>query len=122
VLTLLVGIGAVSAHEHREVGEYSIEVGFLEEPVYTGDKSGLELFVAHHESEEPVEGLEETLSAEVTFGDETRELELEVGGDTARVTTIPTSGTIPQVTTLETEAGMLRLAVSGTPVFVELEP
>ena len=52
----------------------------------------------------------------------TRELELEVGGDTARVTTIPTSGTIPQVTTLETEAGMLRLAVSGTPVFVELEP
>jgi hypothetical protein len=76
VLTLLVGIGAVSAHEHREVGEYSIEVGFLEEPVYTGDKSGLELFVAHHESEEPVEGLEETLSAEVTFGDETRELEI----------------------------------------------
>lgn len=76
VLTLVVGTGTMSAHEHREVGEYSIEVGFLDEPVYTGDKSGLDLFVAHHESEEPVEGLEETLSAEVTFGDETRELQI----------------------------------------------
>jgi hypothetical protein len=76
VLAMIAGIGVVSAHEHREVGEYSIEVGFIDEPVYAGDKSGLELFVAHHESEEPIEGLEETLSAEVIFGDETRELEI----------------------------------------------
>jgi hypothetical protein len=76
VLSLVVGAGVVLAHEHREVGEYSITVGFMNEPVFNGDKSGLEFEVAHHETEEPVEGLEETLSAEVTFGAETRELEI----------------------------------------------
>jgi hypothetical protein len=76
VLSLVVGAGVVLAHEHREVGEYSITVGFIDEPVYTGQKSGLEFFVAHHDTEEPVEGLEETLSAEVVFGADTRELEV----------------------------------------------
>jgi hypothetical protein len=66
--------GPAAAHEHREVGEYSITVGFIDEPVYTGQKSGLEFGVAHHDSEEPVEGLEETLQAEVTFEGETRDL------------------------------------------------
>jgi hypothetical protein len=62
------------AHEHREVGEYSITVGFIDEPVFTGQKSGLEFEVAHHETEEPVEGLEETLQAEVSYQGQTREL------------------------------------------------
>ena len=74
MLTALVGIGAASAHEQRDVGEYTFTVGFLEEPVYTGQKSGLDLRVAR--GEEPVEGLEETLEAEVTFGDQTRALEI----------------------------------------------
>lgn len=72
---LAVSVSAVAlAHEHREVGEYSITVGFMDEPVFTGQKSGLEFGVAHHESEEPVEGLEETLQAEVTFQGQTRDL------------------------------------------------
>ena len=50
-------------------------VGFIDEPVYTGQKSGLELMVSQGDT--PVEGLEETLQATVTFGDETRDLELE---------------------------------------------
>ncbi len=75
-LTSVVGAGVALAHEHREVGEYSITVGFMDEPVFTGQKSGLEFEVAIHETEEPVEGLEETLSAEVTFGADTRELEI----------------------------------------------
>ncbi len=73
-LTALVGIGAVSAHESREVGEYTFTVGFLDEPVYSGQKSGLDLRVAR--GEEPVEGLEESLEAEVTFGGESRTLEI----------------------------------------------
>ena len=74
VLTLLVGIGVASAHEQRDVGGYTFTVGFLEEPVFTGQKSGLDLRVAR--GEEPVEGLEETLRAEVSFSGQSRELEI----------------------------------------------
>jgi hypothetical protein len=73
-LTALVGIGAVSAHESREAGEYTFTVGFLDEPVYSGQKSGLDLRVAR--GEEPVEGLEESLEAEVTFDGQSRTLEI----------------------------------------------
>lgn len=45
-LTLLVGIGVAAAHEQRDVGDYTFTVGFLEEPVFTGQKSGLDLRVA----------------------------------------------------------------------------
>ncbi len=65
---------AVLAHEQREVGDLTFTVGMLEEPVFVGQKSGLDLRVAR--GEEPVEGLEETLQATVTAGGETRELEL----------------------------------------------
>ncbi|HET7646552.1 MAG TPA: hypothetical protein VFM03_08725, partial [Candidatus Limnocylindria bacterium] len=73
-LTLLVGIGVASAHEQRDVGDYTFTVGFLEEPVFTGQKSGLDLRVAR--GEEPVEGLETTLQAEVSFNGQTRDLEI----------------------------------------------
>ena len=74
VLTTLVGIGVASAHESRELGDYTLTVGFMEEPVYTGQKSGLDLRVAR--GDEPVEGLEETLQAEVVFDGQTRALEI----------------------------------------------
>ncbi len=47
VLTMFVGVGAALAHEARDVGDYSFVVGFLDEPVYTGQKSGLDLRVSH---------------------------------------------------------------------------
>jgi hypothetical protein len=74
-LTLIVGTGAVAAHESRDVGDHSIVVGFVDEPVFTGQKSGLEFGVSH--GEEPIEGLEGTLSASVTYSDQTRDLEIE---------------------------------------------
>lgn len=73
-LTLVVGASFVAAHEQRDVGDYTFTVGFLEEPVFTGQKSGLDLRVAR--GEEPAEGLEETLQAEVTFGGQSRDLEI----------------------------------------------
>ena len=72
LLTTAVGTGVVLAHESRAVGELTFTVGFLDEPVFSGQKSGLELRVSR--GEEPVEGLEESLEAEVTFGTDTREL------------------------------------------------
>lgn len=65
----------VAAHEVRQVGEYQFVVGFIDEPVFTDQKSGLEFEVTR--ADQPVEGLEETLEAEVIFGSDTRALPLE---------------------------------------------
>jgi hypothetical protein len=67
--------GVASAHEVRDVAGYQLVVGFIDEPVYVGQKSGLEFFVT--QNEQPVEGLEETLQAEVTKDGQTRELPVE---------------------------------------------
>ena len=75
VLTMFVSVGVALAHEERTVGDYGFVVGFIDEPVYTGQKSGLELMIS--QADTPVEGLEETLQATVTFGEETRDLPLE---------------------------------------------
>jgi hypothetical protein len=74
VLASLAGIGTVAAHEQRDVGDYSFVVGFLNEPVFSGEESGLELAVS--QGDQPVEGLEESLQAQVSFGDQTRDLEI----------------------------------------------
>jgi hypothetical protein len=73
-LTMIVGVGATLAHESRDVGEYTFVVGFLDEPVYAGLKSGLDLRISAGET--PVEGAEDMLEAEVIFGDQTRALEI----------------------------------------------
>jgi hypothetical protein len=75
VALVALSAGGVLAHESREVGAYTFVVGFMDEPVFTGQKSGLEFFVSAAE-EAPVEGLEATLQAQVTFGSETRDLEI----------------------------------------------
>ncbi|HVM31333.1 MAG TPA: hypothetical protein VM305_11265 [Candidatus Limnocylindrales bacterium] len=61
------------AHEHRHVGGYEMVVGFIDEPVYTGQKSGLEFLVEDHDGQ-PVTGLAETLEAEVIYGDQRMDL------------------------------------------------
>lgn len=68
----------VSAHEHREVGEYEITIGFLNEPAILEEPNGLDLRVAlgHGDAGEPVEGLADTLQAEVIYGDESMPLEI----------------------------------------------
>lgn len=60
------------AHEERIVGVYSMEVGLIDEPVYTGQKSGLEFSIFQDAA--PVEGLADTLKAQVTFGGTSRDL------------------------------------------------
>lgn len=76
VLTALalsaVSATAVLAHEERQVAGYDMEVGFINEPVFVGDKSGLEFSVM--KDGQPVEGLETTLKAEVKVGDQHMDL------------------------------------------------
>jgi hypothetical protein len=66
--------GTALGHEVRQVGDFEFVVGFMDEPVFVGQKSGLELQVTR--GDEPVEGLEETLQAEVALGDQRRDLPL----------------------------------------------
>lgn len=120
-LALLVLVIPASAHEGREVGNYSIVFGWRVEPAYTGLLNGPELTISvageHHEGEEAateeasaieeaadeaaaeateasdthtdlgtddhhddaaevVEGAEETLQLEVSFGDQSKVLRL----------------------------------------------
>ena len=85
VLVLFALLPAVAgAHESRDVadGQYRLVVGFLNEPVAVGDKSGLDLRVtkpAADGSSEPVavEGLESTLQGEVYYGAEMMALTIE---------------------------------------------
>jgi len=82
------------AHEHRAVGNYEFVVGFLNEPALAYEPNGLSLRItlfpngvpteeeegtAAEEEGQPVEGLEETLQAEIIAGGgaETMELTLE---------------------------------------------
>lgn len=74
-MTLVLASAAQAlAHEERQVGDYGFVVGFIDEPVFLGQKSGLEFGVTHND--EPVEGLEETLQAEVIKDDQRRDLPL----------------------------------------------
>jgi len=79
------------AHESRTVadGRYEMVVGFLDEPAFAGEPNGLSLRVSAYGAAtpaagadagtgpSPVEGLDETLTAEVLFGDQAMELVLE---------------------------------------------
>jgi hypothetical protein len=74
IVSALLAVAPVAAHEERQVGEFEFVVGFIQEPVFVGQKSGLEFLVTR--DGEPVEGLEETLTAEVIKDDQRRDLPL----------------------------------------------
>jgi len=95
-LMLAGSVLGVSAHEHREVGNYEFVVGFINEPAVSEELNGLSLRVTQAQaanaaatpvgdaatpaSAEPaqvgVEGLESTLQAEVIYGDQKMALTL----------------------------------------------
>jgi hypothetical protein len=76
-LAIMVLVAApTSAHGDREVGEYVLVFGWRVEPAYTTLLNGPEVFVTHHETDEPVEGLEDTLQLEVSFGPASKMLTL----------------------------------------------
>jgi hypothetical protein len=91
-IAALSGLAApVLAHQRQllQVGssDYLLVVGSLDEPVFTGDKSGVDLTVlvpdpanpmdSRAERAKPVEGLEKTLKVEVKAGPHARVFELE---------------------------------------------
>jgi hypothetical protein len=74
---LLVFHQSAAAHGHIQVGDYDLVIGFHNEPTYQGEPNGLDLFVTNTKTGEKVNGLEETLKAELIFGSSKKEFELE---------------------------------------------
>jgi hypothetical protein len=68
--------GLASAHGQTTVGDYELEIGFHNEPVYVGQPNGLDLFVTNAKTNEKVNGLEKTLKAEIIHGSSRRTLEI----------------------------------------------
>jgi hypothetical protein len=68
------------AHEQRTVAGFDIEVGLIGEPVFVGDKSGLDLQVT--KDGKPVEGLATTVTVDVEYGSSKRTLTLQPAGET----------------------------------------
>jgi hypothetical protein len=65
------------AHGQTQVGDYELEIGFHNEPAYQGEPNGLDLFVTNTKTDEKVNGLEETLQAEIIYGSSKKILKLE---------------------------------------------
>ncbi len=63
-----------SAHGHTQVGDYELVIGFHNEPAYQGEPNGLDLFVTNKKTGEKINGLEDTLKAEISFGGATKAL------------------------------------------------
>jgi hypothetical protein len=85
MLTLVVSAVAnpATAHEGRQVGPYTIELGWLLEPAYVGVYNGIEISIVEGEHDEgvPVEGADATLQLEVSFGPKSKALDLEPAAD-----------------------------------------
>ena len=84
LLAALLVPGNASAHERRALanGKYEVVVGFLNEPAYNGQLNGLDFRVADKTQktpdgkDKPVEGLEQTLKAQVLAQGKTMDLTL----------------------------------------------
>ena len=72
----LFGATLALAHERREVGRYTLVVGFLNEPALADQPNGVDLRVTNTETKEPVNGVEQSLSVEVMAGGRTLPLKL----------------------------------------------
>lgn len=69
-------VSAALAHQTRTVGEgderYNVIVGFVQEPVFTEERNGLDLIIRRTSDNEPVEGLADSLNATITSPDGTQ--------------------------------------------------
>ena len=55
-------------HERRTVGPYTFVVGWINEPAYINLLNSLDLTVTETSGAKPVEGLDKTLKADLTYG------------------------------------------------------
>jgi hypothetical protein len=81
MLVTFTGAGPASAHEERKIGKYHVEVGFGDEPAYTGEKNSVQMLL-HDANDKPVTDLGDTLEVDVTQAgstDDTQKLSMTMG-------------------------------------------
>ena len=76
LLAILSVTGIAFAHGHTMVGDYELVIGFHNEPAIQGEPNGLDLFVTNTKTNEKVNKLESSLSAEIVYGSSKKKLEL----------------------------------------------
>lgn len=76
--SLILGSNGALAHERRNVGPYTFVVGWLNEPAYVNSLNALDLAVTESAGGRAVEGLEQTLRAEVIVGGGAKTLPLKL--------------------------------------------
>jgi hypothetical protein len=67
--------GPAAAHEEREVGGFTLAVGFGQEPAYAGQPNSVQMILSR--GGKPVTDLADTLSVSVAFGDQSEDLTVE---------------------------------------------
>lgn len=86
-LLLPFGVSAALAHGHMTVGDYTLIIGFHDEPAFQSEANALDLFVTNTKTNEKINGLADSLKAEIGFGSAKQELKLrpQVGRDGAYI-------------------------------------
>src|SRR3954463_3493698 len=69
-------VSIASAHGHITVGDYTLVIGFHNEPAYQGEPNGLDLFVSNTKTKENINGLADSLKVEIIFGASKKELKV----------------------------------------------
>ncbi|HET8568028.1 MAG TPA: hypothetical protein VFM93_03455 [Candidatus Limnocylindria bacterium] len=64
------------AHERRSIGPYQVIVGFLVEPAFAGESNGASIQITDTRTNTPVEGVERTLTVDITAGGRSQALSL----------------------------------------------
>ncbi len=77
ILALSLPVTSASAHGSTKVGNYQVEIGFLNEPALQDEPNGLDLRVTNTVTNKPVTGLENRLQAELIFGASKKTLKIE---------------------------------------------
>lgn len=82
LMVLLLNFQLALAHESVTVGDYEIEVGWVNEPPVAGQLNGIEIHVSNTSSgeHEPVEDVS-SLTLTVSYGGQSKELTLEPVGE-----------------------------------------
>ena len=74
ILAVLLAYGTVLAHEEIIAGDYALIVGWLEEPPLAGLKNAAYIEISRVDDGAPVAGAEGTLTAQIQYGGQARDL------------------------------------------------
>ena len=116
---ILLSFQVVLAHESVTVGDYELEIGWVDEPPIVGQKNAILVIVSNTSGGEaqPVEDVS-SLVVSVSYGDQVKELTLQpLGEDTPGQYAAPLLPTIPGQYTI-----LLGGQLGDTPVDAHVEP